>query len=374
MKKFLLLTLLPAVISLNAQELPETVFYKHLEGNINKNLYLSVNLIKAGDSLYGNYYHWYIEHEGSARPYFTGPQIPLSGKMTSPNEFELNEFGEKKSYFEGIFVNGSRMEGTWINKETGKELPFELYEKYPKGSMEFKAYRETDRKTLVVDSLSPNAELELLILQAINFPSGSVNDSVKKTIYEFYADDQSPADRADKVLQKTSHDFFKRYKEANKDLHQIGHSFDWVKIIAPEILFNEDYILSLGLINCAFTGGAHGLQVNKYFVIDLTSGSRIELEDVLKENYSGKLDSLLNARLRFKYNIPEAKSLTRAGFFMDTIPLTDNFYLNKSGLNFHYNSYEIAPYSWGHVDLLIPYRDLKSVLRENGILSRIVQK
>ncbi len=371
MKKILYLLLISMPQLASSQGLPEDVFYKHLEGNINKTLFLSVNLIKTGDSLFGNYYHWYIEHEGTNQPSYSGPQIPLTGKMTSPTEFVLHEFGEKNSFFEGIFVHGSRLEGTWKNKQTGKELPFEVYEKYPRGSMAFSALNIKSEEELVIEDLSPEAKLDLLMLSPSDFPVSAVSDSVKKTIYHFFIDDYRLNENPGQVLEKTAFDFFRRYRESNEELHQMGHAFNWEKIISMDVLFNEDYVLSLGLINYAFTGGAHGLQVNKYFVFDLITGSILSLDDIFIPDYEKDLDSLLNRKWRIKYDIADEKSLEASGFFMDTIPVSNNYYLNKSGVNFHYNSYEIAPYSWGHVDLLIPYRELKGILKEDGVVRRI---
>ncbi|MDZ7744094.1 MAG: DUF3298 domain-containing protein [Bacteroidota bacterium] len=371
MKKILCLMAFAMPLITVSQELPEDVFYKHMEGNIDKTLYLSMNLIKTGDSLFGNYYHWYIEHEGAGKPEYSGPQIPLTGKMISPTEFVLHEFGEKNSYFEGLFVNGSRMEGIWKNKQTGKELPFEIYEKYPRGSMAFSAHNKIAEEELVIEDLSPKARLDLLLLSPVDFPVSAVSDSVKKIIYVFFIDDYRLRENAGQVLEKTVADFFRRYRESNEELHQMGHAFNWEKITSTDILYNEDYVLSLGLVNYAFTGGAHGLQVRKYFVFDLTSGQKLSLNDVFTSGYEKDLDSLLNRKLRIKYDIPDETSLAASGFFMDTIPVSNNFYLNKSGVNFHYNSYEIAPYSWGHVELLIPYRELVGMLKEDGVVKRI---
>ena len=49
---------------------------------------------------------------------------------------------------------------------------------------------------------------------------------------------------------------------------------------------------------------------------------------------------------------------------MDMFP-TENFVLDKDGITFIYNAYEIAPYEQGIIELNIDYGECKEILQES---------
>lgn len=371
MKKQWIIWLLILPCLAMAQELPPDVFYKHFEGNINKNILVSANIIKVNDSIYGNYYQWYVEHEGESDPYHYSPTISLYGKMTSPNEFTIMEFGKEDAVFEGIFIDGNRMEGIWKSKKIQKDLPFELYEKYPKGSMAFKAFYLRKVQRLRNEENSPEATIDLTMLIPDNYPAMKVGENVKKAVYDFFYRPRDYSIKPNELFQQATEAFFSRYVEANQDLYDRGQSLNWIKIQNNNIKFNEDYILSIEWSSYAYTGGAHGLQVDKYLVMDLTNGNKLVLDDLFIPDYKKDLILILNDQFRKKYEISPDKPLTQAGFFVDTVFITKNYFLGKTGMTFHYNSYELAPHSMGHIEIFIPYKKLMGIIKKDGILSRI---
>jgi hypothetical protein len=54
--------------------------------------------------------------------------------------------------------------------------------------------------------------------------------------------------------------------------------------------------------------------------------------------------------------------LTTEGFFWDgSFKLSENFAVEKEGLRFYYNAYEVAPYAVDPTDLVIPRSELRKV-------------
>lgn len=72
-----------------SQELPTKLFYKHFHGNINKTVNISANIIKVNDTVYGNYYTWFFDHETQDFSTITSETMPLNGNMVTPTEFFL---------------------------------------------------------------------------------------------------------------------------------------------------------------------------------------------------------------------------------------------------------------------------------------------
>lgn len=175
------------------------------------------------------------------------------------------------------------------------------------------------------------------------------------------------------MLEFVAAEYFENYIEANEKIHGEGMSFNWTKIARQNVVFNEEYLLCIEFSNFAFTGGAHGLLINKYKVVDLTNGKLIGLKDIFKQNSAEKLKLILNNQIRIKHELPANKKLSAAGFFTDTIQPTENFYIMRSGIGFYYNNYEIAPYSAGHNDVFITYDALREILDPEGVIARIYE-
>jgi hypothetical protein len=112
-----------------------------------------------------------------------------------------------------------------------------------------------------------------------------------------------------------------------------------------------------------YLGGAHGLKEKQYFLFDMVKIKTISLDELIRENTYPTLQRLIAARLREQAGIKRNTPLSQGGFFTDMPELTENFFLTPEGIGFHWNPYEIAPYSMGSVEVVIPYDELIDVLR-----------
>jgi len=81
---------------------------------------------------------------------------------------------------------------------------------------------------------------------------------------------------------------------------------------------------------------------------------------------------MINSSARKKYGLDLNKPMTDAGFFVEYIDPTDNFYVTKDGMGFFYNQYEVAPYALGPIEIFVSYRDLNRILREDSPVKRIL--
>ena len=66
------------------------------------------------------------------------------------------------------------------------------------------------------------------------------------------------------------------------------------------------------------------------------------------------------------FNIQEISAESRdcAGFWLpeEGLTLPDNLGVVEDGLVFHWDAYEIAPYSMGPIDVALPYEDLEAII------------
>jgi hypothetical protein len=116
-----------------------------------------------------------------------------------------------------------------------------------------------------------------------------------------------------------------------------------------------------------YTGGAHGMRNRDYYVFSLDDRRRLALSDILLEEAKPALDRLVEAALRKEMEIPEWIPLSEQGFFENSIEKLDDFFLIPQGLGFQWDPYEIASYSMGLIEIVIPYSELQGMLTALGL-------
>ena len=190
----------------------------------------------------------------------------------------------------------------------------------------------------------------------------AINDSLKKHLLnDFLTDSVAIMD-----VNLFMDGFIEDYKSFAEEF---GFSTTgWFVHLWANVLVNKRHYLSLSLTGEVYTGGAHGMN-NQYFLnFDPQTGKRIMLRELIKEDGEKNLITIAEGKFRKAYQLSVQTSLNEDGGFMfpdDEFVLTRNFALLDSGLLFHYNSYEIAPYALGQTDIVIPYAEIVEILTDD---------
>ncbi|RTZ47973.1 DUF3298 domain-containing protein [Candidimonas sp. SYP-B2681] len=113
-----------------------------------------------------------------------------------------------------------------------------------------------------------------------------------------------------------------------------------------------------------FTGSAHGISATQFLNWDNAAGKVLGLANVLQP---GKNDAYV-AALRSVHSQwlaanPDAQRDPQAYARVWPFQVSNNFGFSDQGLIVKYDSYQLAPYSSGQPELLIPYSALQDVLR-----------
>ena len=106
-----------------------------------------------------------------------------------------------------------------------------------------------------------------------------------------------------------------------------------------------------------YEGGAHGIEGNRYFTIDLTTRHILTLNDLFNEKDLPKVKTLLWEQ----YNNSNKEYEPVIG--ADSFNLSNNIYLDSRGVHFIYDVYEIAPYAAGEQDLLLYFGQLEELFK-----------
>jgi len=113
-----------------------------------------------------------------------------------------------------------------------------------------------------------------------------------------------------------------------------------------------------------FTGAAHGLTATQFLNWDNARARVLGLSDILRAGaHDDYVAALRRAHAEWFKTRPEMQDDPETALRMWPFQPSSNFALTDAGLVVKYNSYEIAPYSSGQPELLIPYADLKGILK-----------
>ena len=112
-----------------------------------------------------------------------------------------------------------------------------------------------------------------------------------------------------------------------------------------KIVYASETLVSFRIVYWSYTGGAHGMSHTQ--VGTVRNGKVLQLADL-----PGNIEKLWQQALN---SHPEIKTIKEYLEFIGEKPkITENFYLDKDGIHFIYQPYEIAPFAVGIVDVFVP--------------------
>jgi hypothetical protein len=132
-----------------------------------------------------------------------------------------------------------------------------------------------------------------------------------------------------------------------------------------EIKTNERNVLSLSLINYAFSGGAHGMTLVKSLTFDIDTGKEYELSELFKEgsNYQQILSEIIKKQI-------EERELPLLGEFEGISP-NQAYYIADKSLVIYFALYEISPYYVGLPHFPISIYEIEDIIAEGSPLARM---
>jgi hypothetical protein len=210
----------------------------------------------------------------------------------------------------------------------------------------------------------PSLHIILSLAEVSVKPEGTRED-LKALFRNLFYEGMEAGDYAEKqILLKTAeyHDF-KETIRSQPDLF-FSETLNWYYEEKFEMEMDGPRFLVLSRNWAEYTGGAHGNYGKNYFVFDREKARRISLADIAGENQR-MLTEKLNRELRKSREL-EGSSLEEYGFFVSHVEPAENFFLSPEGIGFHWDPYEIGPYSMGFVEVIVPYGDIESILSPLG--------
>ena len=153
------------------------------------------------------------------------------------------------------------------------------------------------------------------------------------------------------------------FAQLDDELKSLSSAHQISLMIKPKILQTQGNIVTIVLNSNSYLGGAHGSTAQHYYHFDLENQKQIQLSDLLLPKQKTALKHL--AHEAFKTWVVDAKLANNADEYEQawSFSMTDNFLLGKQGLILQYGEYEVAPYVAGLPRLVIPFEQLRGILK-----------
>jgi hypothetical protein len=133
-----------------------------------------------------------------------------------------------------------------------------------------------------------------------------------------------------------------------------------------EIKTNERGVLSLLLINYAYTGGAHGMTLQNSLTFDADTGRSYTLGQLFKPGspWENRLNAIIQAQIA-------ARQLPLLGEYPGLAP-NQEFYIADKALVIYFPLYALVPYAWGFPYFPISIYEIQDILDESGPLGEML--
>ncbi len=252
-----------------------------------------------------------------------------------------------------VIVSCSSMKGKDSVKDGGSKIISDT------SSVELYSFDEKDTSLMIMDYQYFQYD-PLTGKSSLNY-----QDSVNQKVVDFINNSTSMESMDNSI--KISEQFFE--KSINKmadyyrvDLYDSGQSI-WHYEASVKI--NNDFkdFSQLSCWTWSYTGGAHGNGFSSYFLTDKIDGRALKTVDFITD--TSELNKIGEEFFREAVNISKDTDLAEEGFWFDEnkFGFTDIFFFNDEGINFFFNTYEIASYVDGPLTVTIPIERVKHLLK-----------
>ncbi len=201
----------------------------------------------------------------------------------------------------------------------------------------------------------------------INIPNAEgdndVSESINSTIENFIVNTLSFSE--DSLINISLNDAVTKFDSiyiAFKDDFE-ENSLVWEALIDGEVTYQSPAITCIAINSYLNTGGAHGNMTISFLNFNSQTGQLLIIDDYIK-NRPGFIKL---AEKYFNIELQESSDKTNFDdyFFGEDFHLPENIGFSDDGIILLYNVYEIAPYSEGITEFIIPFEEVLPYLHLN---------
>lgn len=148
--------------------------------------------------------------------------------------------------------------------------------------------------------------------------------------------------------------------------------YSYYETISDSIVYNNYGIVSFQVKQSNNKGGATSYNSYRNYVINLATGGQLSENDIFNAGYDAALQSLIINSLLEQNQVKTVEDLEDMGFFgVQEIVPNKNFLIHKNGITYTFNKGEYSAYQLDAPEVFIPYNSIRSLLRENTVVSKL---
>ncbi|MGL5958818.1 MAG: RsiV family protein [Phocaeicola sp.] len=171
------------------------------------------------------------------------------------------------------------------------------------------------------------------------------------------------------TYRKEVNDFYQEDLKTASDKSEIPSWYNYEFDLTTELREGKAGVFNYCSTTTEYRGGAHSNKWTKWVNFSIKSGEIITLDDIFSAGYKKKVSDLLLEGLIAEVadrledtTIKTLSDLQNNGVLNYTdIYVPDNFLLEREGVSFFFNNYDIAPYYMGSFEITIPYSQLENI-------------
>lgn len=161
------------------------------------------------------------------------------------------------------------------------------------------------------------------------------------------------------TITEAANNFLKSYE---KDKKEFPDTSPYEAELSVTNSYSGPFVLSLQTDFYSFTGGAHGNGITKFLNFDPLTGNLKSTSSLVKNKK--EFIAFVEKEFRKEKGIPEGDLINSTGFWFENnkFNLPESIGISKTEIIIIYNSYEIASYADGPIEIRIPMEEAQPYL------------
>lgn len=131
--------------------------------------------------------------------------------------------------------------------------------------------------------------------------------------------------------------------------------------------------VTYNIYDMSYMGGAHPMTYTRSITYAFEQHAVVSNDNLFNADKMDAVFSAVNSAAAAQFGVAKGE-LTKAGFMEDAIPVSPLVSLSRGAIVFHYNPYDVGPYSMGAVDIYVSPESVGDALSPLGKLLLDQQK
>ncbi|NDW09948.1 RsiV family protein [Dysgonomonas sp. 520] len=254
---------------------------------------------------------------------------------------------------------------------------------YTKNELAFDTINVSEKHFFNNDTAQTACNLSVEFVYPVQNDNDSIVEKMQREIILMYFEDEkytgvSPKDAVDKYVSDFNSSFdatVKGYENHMDEFDGNDPFFTASEKLLGHLLFNEGGFLTFQVERQNSKMGTITHTQYKNCVIDLETGERIKEEDIFVEDYEQEIHDLFVVQLLKVHNVKQLSDLENDeyGYInLEEIVPNRNFGVDGKGITYVFNSGEYSTYKTEAIRILLPFEEIKHLIKENSPIFRLI--